>query len=159
MPPLPPAAAVGEGEGAGEESNGPPPPSGDNDNDNNNDDDAPPPPPPSSPPWVLLTPKDRIVLDVLGCYPPLRESVLACRNGGGTGTGNHRGDAGAILAGGNDRGDDNGAEEEIARLFAENVLSLLGAMCGRPIIQCLPVPPRATWTWCLWARQAARPAR
>ncbi len=35
-----------------------------------------------------------------------------------------------ILAGGKDRGDDNGAEAEIARLFADNVLSLLG--CAVP---------------------------
>jgi hypothetical protein len=130
MPPLPPAAAVGEGEGAGEESDGPPPAFSDDDN------DAPPPPPPSSPPRVLLTPKDRIVLDVLGRYPPLRESVLEAAHRNGGGASDHRGDAGAVLAGGNDRGDNDGAEEENARLFADNVLSLLGCAVPSGLGEC-----------------------
>jgi hypothetical protein len=120
VPPLPPAAAVGRGRGRGRRATFLPP------HPATTMTTLLPHPPPSSPPRFLLTPKDRIVLDVLGRYPPLRKSVLeaACRNGGGAG--DHRGDAGAVLAGGNDRGDDDGAEEEIARLFADNGLSLLG---------------------------------
>ncbi len=120
IPLLPPAAAVGEGEGAGEESNGPHPPS------SNNNDNAPPPPSPLLPRWVLLTTKNKIVLDVLGRYPPLRELVLEVARQNGSSAGNHRRDAGAILAGGNNRGNNNRAEKEIARLFADNVLSLMG---------------------------------
>ncbi len=87
-------------------------------------------------PPAPVTPKDRIVLNVLGRYHPLRESVLeaACRNGGGAG--DHRWDASAVLAGGNDRGDDDGAEEEIARLFVDNVPSLLGCAVPSGLGEC-----------------------
>jgi hypothetical protein len=84
------------------------------------------PPPPSLLPRVLLTPKDRIVLDVLGCYPPMHKLVLEAVRHNSGGAGDHRGDAGAILAGGNNRGDNNRVEEEIARLFADNLLLMLG---------------------------------
>jgi hypothetical protein len=69
-------------------------------------------------PRVLLMPKDRIVLDVLHRYPPLRELVLETVHRNGGCAGNHCRDARAVLTGGNDHSDDDGAEEEIARLFA-----------------------------------------
>jgi hypothetical protein len=44
----------------------------------------------------------------------------------GSSAGDHRGDASAVLTGGDNRGNNNGVEEKIARLIAENVLTFLG---------------------------------
>ncbi len=56
------------------------------------------------------------------------------RNSGGAG--NHRGDAGAVLTSGNDCGNGNGAEEEIACLFADNVLLLMGCTIPSGLGKC-----------------------
>ncbi len=88
------------------------------------------------PPRVLLTPKDRIVLNLLCRYPPLRESVLEAARWNGSSTGNHQGETSAILAGGNDSGNDDRAEKEITCLFADNVLSFLGCAIASGLGEC-----------------------
>ncbi len=76
------------------------------------------------------------MLDVLRPYPPLRESVLEAARRNGSGASDHRGDTGAVLAGGDDHGNNEGAEEEIARFVVDNMLSLLGCAIPSGLGEC-----------------------
>jgi hypothetical protein len=68
---------------------------------------------------VIFRPFEKMALS-------LPDPLLEAARRNSAGAGNHRGDTGAVLMGGNDRGNDDGMEEEIAHLFADNVRSLLG---------------------------------